>query len=130
MLQHAALQEIALYLYENQNIDFDDVRASIERLFGPGHSAVIHDGDAAVLLDCISGNYCAGTVHDPSGNCAATFAIDYVTREIDDSTMLRDVVGLHIGPRGYWCRSVKDGDAYDRWREQLSKEFSLNLGDV
>ncbi len=106
------------YLYENQGIDFDDVRADIVRYFGPGHSVTIHDGDACTLFDTIPGFYCAGTIRGSHGHTVATFAIDYVTDPTDDSNM-RHVVGLHFGPPGYWCRSQIDLPAVDEWVDGL-----------
>jgi len=110
------------YLYENQGIDFDDVRAAIARLYGPDHCIIIHDGDACTLFDRVEGNYCAGTINDPSGAPVATFAIDYVTEETADGDSLRHVVGLHIGPRGQWCRSLADLEQYNAWLDRLSSE--------
>lgn len=110
----------AFYLYENQNIDFDDVRDALRRLCGPGHSVTIHDGDACTLFDRVQGNYCAGTVNAPSAAPVATFAIDYVTEEPAVGESLRHVVGLHIGPRGQWCSSLADLDRYNAWLDSLS----------
>ena len=86
------------YLYENQGIDFDDVRADIVRYFGPGHSVTIHDGDAFTLFDTIPGFYCAGTIRGSHGHTVATFATDYVTDPTDDSNMrptLSDYILVH-----------------------------------
>ena len=109
------------YLFENQNLDFDDVRTAILGLFGPGHTVTIHDGDGCTLLGDIPGYYCAGTVNTLSGTTVATFAIDYTAEETTDGIMCRHVVAIHIGPRGHWCRNLSDGDAYDRWVKQLAE---------
>jgi hypothetical protein len=110
------------YLFENQDLDFHDVRAAITGLFGPGHTVTIHDGDGCVLFGNIPGHYCAGTISVPSGATLATFAIDYVAEETGDGNLWRHVVAIHFGPRGHWCRNLSDGEAYDRWIERLAKD--------
>ena len=55
------------FLFEQEGIDFDNVTAAIAEFFGQGHIATIHDGDSSILLDCLPGHYCAGTVTDPQG---------------------------------------------------------------
>ena len=107
------------YLFVNQDFDFHDVRAAIIGLFGLGHTVTIHDGDGCTLFGDIPGYYCAGTINAPSGTTLATFAIDYIAEETTDCDVRRHVVAIHIGPRGHWCRNVSDGEAYDRWIEQL-----------
>jgi hypothetical protein len=120
-----------LYLYERQGIDFDDVRDALRRLFGPEYSVIIHDGDACTLFDRVRGNCCAGTISSPSGAPIATFAIEYVTEEVNDGDLRRHVVGVHLGVRGQWCRSRADLDAYNNWLDQLSCQFpSISERDV
>ena len=93
-------------------------------MFGPGHRAIIHDGDGCVLFGRLSGHDCAGTVSGLRGETVATFAIDYVLKEQQDGGCLRRVVGIHLGPRGYWCRSIADADAFDRWINDLSQSYA------
>jgi hypothetical protein len=107
------------YLYENQGVDFDEARAHIARYFGPGHTVTIHDGDGCTLFDRVPGFYCAGAVTDAHGGTVATFAIDYVTDEKDDGTVLRHVLGVHVGPPGQWCRTQADLERYNEWMESL-----------
>jgi hypothetical protein len=111
------------YLHENQTIELDDVRAAIVRLFGPGHSAVIHDGDACVLLSSVRGSYCAGTVTNEAGCTVATFAIDYVSDETINGKLLRHVLAVHIGPVGHWCRRLAELDAYNEWLQDLIQRY-------
>ena len=114
------------YLRENQTIDFDDVRSDIVRLFGPGHFAVIHDGDGCVLFSSAPGSYCAGTVTNKAGDTVATFAIDYVTDETTDGKLSRHVVGVHIGPVGHWCRRLDQLAAFDSWLQELAMRYPVN----
>jgi hypothetical protein len=113
------------YLYENQGIDFDDVRAAIKRLFGPEHTVTIHDGDGTVLFGRVDGGYCAGTVTAPSGATVATFAIDYTSDETPGGDVVRHVTGVHLGPCGQWCRSVADGDRFDRWVDFIGERYAV-----
>jgi len=108
------------YLYESQGIEFNDLRDALRRLFGQVCSVTIHDGDACTLFDSVDGNYCAGTINDATGTTIATFAIDHLTEETGDKETLRRVVGVHVGPRGQWCRSLSDLDAYNEWVRRLS----------
>ena len=111
------------YLHENQTIEFDDVRAAIVRLFGPGHSAVIHDGDGCVLFSSVRGGYCAGTVTNRVRNTVATFAIDYVSDEATMGESVRHVVAIHIGPVGHWCRRLAELETYDEWLRNLARQY-------
>ena len=115
------------YLYENQGIDFDDVRADLGRSFGAGYSATVHDGDATTLFDRIAGFYAAGIITAASGAIAATFAIDYITEEVNGRDLVRHVVGVHIGPRGYWCRSQADLESYNEWPISLGNQACSSI---
>ena len=107
------------FLYEDQGIEFDDVRVALVRLFGPGHRATIHDGDGCLLFNRVPGHYCAGTITSPSGATVATFAIDYIVDEAEDGHCYRQVTGIHVGPRGQWCRNFADEDRFSGWVHRL-----------
>jgi hypothetical protein len=115
-------------LYENQNMDFNDVRTDIARYFGVGYTVTIHDGDGCTLFDRVPGFYCAGAVNDSGGRTVASFAIDYVTEKMDDGAILRHVLGVHIGPPGQWCRTVADLSRYNEWTDSLRTQFSGDCG--
>ena len=53
------------YLFENQDLDFHDVRAAIIGLFWLGHTVTIHDGDGCTIFGNIPGHYCSGTKQCP-----------------------------------------------------------------
>jgi len=123
-----AFQSLEFFLYRNQGLDFDDVRVALVRLFGPGHSATIHDGDGCLLFDCVEGHSCAGTINGPSGAPIATFAIDYIMEEVRGN-VLRHVVSLHIGPCGQWCRSLTEAEFYNQCVASLRSQYSGALSE-
>jgi hypothetical protein len=47
-----------------------------------------------------------------------------VTEKTSDGDSVRHVLGLHVGPRGHWCRSLADLDQYNAWLDRLSSERS------
>lgn len=118
------------FLFEHENIDFDDARAAIARFFGPGHVAAVHDGDGSTLLDCLSGHYCAGTVVGPRGATVASFAIDYLMRSTEEEPLHRDVVAVHIGPPAYWCRGEADYDRYNCWVADLAEQYKAGVDAI
>jgi hypothetical protein len=111
------------FLFEHENIDFDHARDAIAKFFRPGHVVVIHDGDGSTLLDCLRGSYCAGTVTSPRGALIASFAIDYLARDAEEEPSHREVVAIHIGPPGYWCRNIADLDRYNSWVADLAEQY-------
>jgi hypothetical protein len=114
------------YLYENQDMDFDDVRSHIARYFGTGFTVTIHDGDGCTLFDHVPGFYGVGIVNDSCGRTVASFAIDYVAEEMDGGAILRHVLSVHIGPPGQWCRTLADLARYNEWTDSLRKQFLGN----
>lgn len=110
------------FLYENQGLDFDDVRASLVRMFGVGHSVTIHDGDGAMLGIGVDGYYCAGTIDSHAGP-VASFSIDYVVDEHSDGSEHRHVLGIHIGPPGEWCRSESQSMVFEWWRSRMVRTY-------
>jgi len=110
-------------LYENQGIDFEDVRLAIARFFGPDHRVTIHDGDGCEMFGCVAGSYCAGTVTKVSGATVATFAIHYVTDETPTGDLLRHVLAVHFGLPGEWCQNLRDGDTFDRIVNELAQRY-------
>jgi len=120
------------FLYENQGLDFDDVRLAIARFFGSGHRVTIHDGDGCELFERVAGSYCAGTVTDGAGITVATFAIYYVmdessvSEEASGSEALGHVVSVSFGLPGQWCRNQRDGDVFDRCVDQLAQRYPRN----
>ena len=111
------------YLYENQGLDFDDVRLAIASFFGPDHRATIQDGDGCELFGCVAAHYCAGTVTDASGTTVATFAIHYVVDEMPGGDTVRHVLAVSLGLPGQWCRNERDGDFFDRSVDQLAERY-------
>jgi len=118
------------FLFEKEGIDFDNATAAIAEFFGRGHIATIHDGDGSILLGCLPGHYCAGTVADPRGVIVASFAIDYLMSDTEEDPSQREVVAVHIGPPGHWCRSESDYDRYNCWVADLAAEYDTSANDI
>ena len=111
------------FLFENETPDFKPVCAAIARLFGSSHVVTIYDGDSVTLLGRLRGNYCAGTVVSLLGDVVASFAIDYLVIDSEEEPSHREVVAIHIGPPGYWCRSLSELDRYNRWIASLARHY-------
>lgn len=110
------------FLYENQNLDFDDVRSAIARMHGPDCTVTIHDGDGIASETGVPAYFCAGTITNAFGTDVATFAIDYVVEHTeDDEEVGRHVTAIHIGAPGQWCRSLSQMDDYTNWERKLAR---------
>ena len=57
------------------------------------------------------------------GTLIASFAIDYLMRDAEEDTSRREVVAIHIGPPGYWCRRVADLDSYNAWVADPAEQY-------
>ena len=112
-------------LYNNQNVEFDDVRLAIQRFFGSQSIVTIHDGDGCELFDRVSSHYGAGTVSNPHGNTIASFAIQCVSDETSDGDYLRHVVGVHLGLPGQWCHNQRDASTFRSVVDQLACRYPL-----